>query len=176
MRTPLLETERLILRTFNENDVEDVFYGWETDPDVARYMMWESHNDIERTKSWIEKEIGNIGKDDWYRWALVKKKTGELIGTCLIYYSHDESSYVIGYNISKKFWGYGYTTEAMKEVVQFAREVLKLKELTGAHAVENPSSGNVMKKLGMEYIGECEYICNARKIKTTGKVYKLILN
>ena len=69
MRTPQLETERLILRTFNKNDLYDVFYGWETDPDVARYIMWESHNNIELTKYWIEKEIGNIEKDDWFRWA-----------------------------------------------------------------------------------------------------------
>lgn len=64
----------------------------------------------------------------------------------------------------------------MKEIVRFSREELKIKELTGAHAVENPSSGNVMKKLGMQYIGECEYICNGGKIKTTGIVYKLALN
>jgi len=175
MKTPQLETERLILRTFNEMDVEAVYYGWETDPDVAKYMMWESHNDIERTKEWLTKEIINIDKDDWYRWALVEKKTGQLIGTSLIYYSEEESNYVLGYNLSKAFWNQGFTTEAMRAVLEFARDVLKVKTVTAAHAIENPTSGNVMKKIGMVYRGECDYICNGGKIKTKGHVYQIQL-
>ena len=73
MKTPELETERLLLRTFRETDVEAVFYGWENDAEVAKYMFWASHNDIEKTKQWINSEMGKIDKDDWYRWALVKK-------------------------------------------------------------------------------------------------------
>lgn len=89
MKTPELETERLLLRTFRETDVEAVFYGWENDAEVAKYMFWASHNDIEKTKQWINSEMGKIDKDDWYRWALVKKDTMELIGTGLIYYEAD---------------------------------------------------------------------------------------
>ena len=51
MRTPILETDRLILRPFREDDVTDVFECWESDPDVAKYMFWTSHNDIEKTES-----------------------------------------------------------------------------------------------------------------------------
>ena len=51
MRTPMLETDRLVLRPFKEDDVTDVFECWESDPDVAKYMFWTSHNDIEKTRS-----------------------------------------------------------------------------------------------------------------------------
>lgn len=175
MRTPQLETERLILRVFTREDAEAVFYGWETDPDVAKYMMWESHNDIEKTKAWLEYEIDQIEKDDWYRWALIEKGTNKLIGTCIIHYSPEDKAYAIGYNLSKNYWGQGFVTEAMKEVLSFAKENLKIKEVIAAHAVENPASGKVMQKLGMVYVGDCEYICNGGNIKTTGKVYKIIL-
>jgi len=173
MITPQLETERLILRCFREEDAVDVFNGWETDPDVARYMMWESHNDLERTKSWIAGEIDNIDREDWYRWAVVKKDNGELIGTCLIYFNKEESSYVVGYNLSKKFWNSGYTTEAMKRIIEFARDDLKLDSITGSHSVDNPVSGKVMEKIGMEYYQECDYVCNGGKIRTKGRSYKI---
>ena len=48
MKTPILETDRLLLRPFKEDDVTDVFECWESDPDVAKYMFWTSHNDIEK--------------------------------------------------------------------------------------------------------------------------------
>ncbi|SFN87512.1 ribosomal-protein-alanine N-acetyltransferase [Anaerocolumna aminovalerica] len=44
MKTPILETERLILRPFCLDDAKNVFDCWESDPDVAKYMFWTSHN------------------------------------------------------------------------------------------------------------------------------------
>ena len=89
MKTPILETDRLILRPFKEEDAIEVFECWESDPDVAKYMFWTSHNDIEKTKEWILFELGQIKKDDWYRFAVVLKETNELIGTALIYYEEE---------------------------------------------------------------------------------------
>ncbi len=66
MRTPILETDRLILRPFREDDVTDVFECWESDPDVARYMFWTSHNDIEKAGEWIAFKLGQIEKQDCY--------------------------------------------------------------------------------------------------------------
>lgn len=70
MNTPVLEIERLILRPFCREDAADVLYCWESDPDVAKYMFWTSHNDIEKTKEWIDFELGQIEKHDWYRFAM----------------------------------------------------------------------------------------------------------
>jgi len=64
----------------------------------------------------------------------------------------------------------------MKEVIRFGKYILNLKEITGAHAVENPASGKVMKNIGMEYFRDCEYICNGGNIKTLGKEYKIVFD
>ena len=73
MNTPILETDRLSLRPFREDDAECVFECWESDPDVAKYMFWTSHNDIEKTKEWIIFELGQIEKPDWYRCYHIKR-------------------------------------------------------------------------------------------------------
>lgn len=173
VRTPNLETERLLLRTFTEDDTKDVFECWESDPDVSRYMCWESHNDINRTRSFISREISKIQDEQWFRWAIVCKESNQLIGTCLIYFNEDEDCWDMAYNLGKRYWGKGYTTEAMKVALKFAIETLGVHEFASCHAVENPASGRVMQKLGFQFDKEIEYICNGGKIKTIGKRYIL---
>lgn len=175
MNTPVLDTERLLLRPFQRTDAEAVFVGWESDPDVAKYMFWTSHNDIEKTKEWIAFECGQITKDDWYRFAIVQKETEDLIGTGFIYFEEEVNAWEIGYNLSKKYWGYGYATEAMMRIVEFAKEELGLTEIVGRYAKENPASGNVMKKLGFEYEKDIPYECNNGSIMREGIQCRLVL-
>ncbi|MDO5521091.1 MAG: GNAT family N-acetyltransferase [bacterium] len=173
MKTPVLETERLTLRRFTRNDVQEVFDCWQSDPDVSRYMMWESSKEIEKAREFIDYELTMIDSDTWYRWCITKKESGTIIGTCLIYFNEEEKCWDISYNLGKKYWGVGYTTEAMKAAMDFAIHSLKVHEFVAAHAIENPASGRVIRKLGFHYEGEIEYICNGGNIHTTGKKYRL---
>lgn len=175
MRTPILETERLTLRPFKENDAIDVFECWESDPDVAKYMFWTSHNDIEKTKEWIAFELGQVEKPDWFRFALELKDTNELIGTALIYYEEEVECWEIGYNLGKKYWGKGYTTEAMRTVINFAKAELNLTQIVGRYAKENPASGKVMDKLGFTCEKDILYECNNGTVLREGIQCRLIL-
>ena len=175
MKTPSLETERLILRPFEKEDVEAVFTGWESDPEVAKYMFWQSHNDIHKTKVWVEKEIEKIEANDWYRWAIVLKDTRALIGTGLIYIEAEYNEFEIAYNLSQKAWGKGYTTEAMERIIQFAKVELGVKKMMGRHAKENPTSGRVLEKLGFTYVRDIPYECNRGENIYEGKEYILNL-
>lgn len=85
MITPILETQRLILRPFHREDARAVLDTWESDPDVARYMFWTSHNDIRKTEAWLDFELSRIEKPDWYRFAIELKASYSLIGTALMY-------------------------------------------------------------------------------------------
>ena len=49
-----LETERLILRPFEKEDAEAIFYGWASDPEVTRYLTWDTHESIEMTRALLE--------------------------------------------------------------------------------------------------------------------------
>lgn len=175
MNTPILETDRLLLRPFRQEDAKDVFECWESDPDVAKYMFWTSHDDIEKTNEWISFEIGQIEKADWYRFAVVLKDSGELIGTVLIYYEEEVECWEIAYNLGKRFWGNGYTTEAMRKVIEFAANNLNLTEIVGRYAIENPKSSNVMKKLGFQYEKDIPYECNNGAVMRKGIQCRLII-
>jgi len=175
MNTPVLNTERLLLRPFNTGDAEDVYCCWESDPEVAKYMFWTSHNDIGRTHRWIGSEIDRIGKDDWYRFALVLKETDELIGTGLIYYEAEVECWEIGYNLGQLYWGKGYITEAMKRILLFADKELNIKEIVGRYAIENSASENVMRKLGFHKEKEIPYACNNGTIIREGIQCRLYL-
>jgi len=175
MNTPILTTERLILRPFCLEDSQDVFECWESDPDVARYMFWKSHNDVNKTKAWVEQEVERISSKDWYRWAIVSKATKELLGTGLLYLEEEYDKFEMAYNLGKNAWGSGYTTEAMQEIIRYAKEELGIGEIMGRHAKENPASGRVMEKLGFTYIRDIPYECNMGENIYEGKEYMLKL-
>lgn len=176
MITPILETQRLILRPFHREDARAVLDTWESDPDVARYMFWTSHNDIKKTEAWLDFELSQIEKPDWYRFAIELKASYSLIGTALIYYEDEVQGWEIGYNLGKSHWGYGYTTEAMQRVLAFARAELGITEVIGRYAKENPASGNILKKLGFQYEKDIPYPCNDRAVWRDGIQCRLCMN
>lgn len=175
MITPSLETDRLLLRPFEADDAQEVFDCWECDPEVAKYMLWTSHNDINRTKEWIKFEVGQIDREDWYRFAIVLKETGKLIGTGLIYYSQEGKAWHIGYNLGRIYWKKGYITEAMAKIIQFAKDELKIKEILAGHAKENTESENVLRKLGFLYERDIPYECNNGTVMREGKLHRLCM-
>lgn len=172
MTTPKLETDRLILREIHLDDTEAIFCCWMQDEEVSKYMWWRASNDINKAKEFVEFEIGNLENDKWNRWIIVLKNTKEIIGTCLIFFNHEEAHWDISYNLGKKFWGNGYMTEAMGIVVKYAVEVMKIKEISTVYAIENQASGHVLQKLGFQIVKEVPYECNGGDIVTTGKYCK----
>ena len=113
-----LETKRLLLRPWMEDDYEAMFYGWANDPEVTKYMTWNAHNSIEETKQIINKWIKDYEKPERLNFAIVLKESNELIGGIDIV-GYIENTPVIGYNLSKKYWNNGYMTEACKCVIDY---------------------------------------------------------
>lgn len=172
MITPKLETDRLILRKIHLEDINEIFHCWMQDENVSRYMYWKASSDISDIKEFVEFELGNIENDKWNRWIIILKETSEIIGTCLIYFNEEENSWDISYNLGRRFWGKGYTLEAMNKVMCYAKETLKMKECIAIHAIENPASGRIIQKLGFHYEKDVPYECNCGDISTTGKFYR----
>ena len=151
MKTPILETERMILRPLSVADADDIFERWTTDERVAKYVRWFVHSSVDVTKEWLKMEEGNLYRDKAYQWGFTMKENGYLFGAGGIHFNEEEQAWELGYNIMHKYWNQGYTTEAAKAILSFAVNELKQKEFIAWHAVENPASGAVMTKCGFMY-------------------------
>lgn len=177
MITPRIETNRLLLREIQETDVDDIFDCWMQDEDVSRYMWWKASNDIAEVQKFVKFELGQIEHDKWYRWIIILRETGQIIGTCMIFYNEDdrEKHWDISYNLGKKYWGNGFITEAMKEVIQFAEIELGMKECVTTYAKVNSSSAKVLHKLGFIDEAEIPYECSGGDIITEGIMCRYVV-
>ncbi len=157
MNTPILESDRIILRPLSINDAEQIYKNWTSDVEVAKFMIWDIHKSINDTIDWLKVEEQNINSEKHYTWGFVLKETGELFGSGGINYKEELDCYELGYNIMKKYWGRGLTTEAGKVILDFAISTLGEKKFFCRHAIDNIGSQKVMTKLGFVYFGDSSY-------------------
>ncbi len=139
-----LETNRLILRPFNIDDAQDMFDNWASDSDVAKYLTWNHHTDINQTKEILNIWIEQYQKPERINLAITLKETNELIGGIDVV-GYLDGVPVIGYAISKKYWNNGYTTEACKKLIEYLFSIGHKKIRIDA-VVENIASNKVIKK------------------------------
>lgn len=157
MRTPVIETERLILRPLTGEDAETIFGSWVTDNEVARFMRWNLHKSIKETEAWLVAEEAAVISTDVYNWGFVLKENQKLLGCGGLIFSKEHQMYEIGYNLVRDCWGKGFATEAVKRIVEYAKHELKLKQLFATHAIDNVASGRVIEKIGFIYRNEGTY-------------------
>lgn len=157
MKTPIIETERLILRPLTTSDAEHIFKTWASDPRVTKYMIYSTHKSSQDTYEWLKTVETSLSGTD-YDWGFELKATGKLIGSGGLYYKEKENAYNMGYNIAFDYWHKGYTYEAAKAFIEYIKTIGG-KKITSSHAIENINSGKVMQKLGMHYVCDNEIVC-----------------
>lgn len=152
--TKILETNRLILRPFHNDDIESSFRHWTSDDRVTKYLRWPTHKNIDTTKSIISEWIENYKDPTFYQWAIVPKDLNEPIGTISVVDMNEKIDMVhIGYCIGSKWWHQGYTSEAFLRIIPFLFEEVKVNRIESMHDPLNPYSGKVMEKCGLIYEG-----------------------
>lgn len=149
-----LQTERLTLRRFTVNDIESAFHNWTSDNNVTEYLRWPTHKNVYVTEGVINDWIENYKNSSFYQWAIVPKDINESIGTISVVDMDEKLDKVhIGYCIGSKWWNKGYTSEAFSAIIKFLFDEVKVKRIESQHDPNNPNSGKVMKKCGLEYEG-----------------------
>lgn len=86
MKTPILHSQRLILRPFHFGEAEYAYKNWFSQPNVAKYMFWDVHKNIQETQQWLDFELTQLNALNWYRFAIETADTNHLIGSLLLYY------------------------------------------------------------------------------------------
>lgn len=149
-----IATERLLLRRFRMDDAEAMFRGWASDGEVTRYLTWQPHGNAEVTKKLTASWVEQYARKDCYRWCIVWKENGEPIGCIDVVRLVEElETGVIGYCMAKEYWGRGVMTEALAAVMEYLFVNVGLYRIQAYHQTQNPASGKVMKKCGMQFEG-----------------------
>ena len=154
----MLETERLILRRWNENDAEDL-YKYASDPDVGPIAGWPAHQSIEESRNVI-KNVFN-GKEAY---AVCLKEDGKAIGAIELKLNghtdmtdrDDECE--MGYWLGKPFWGQGMMPEAAEAVLRYAFEQLAMRAVWCGYYEGNAKSRRVQEKLHFVYHHTCDEV------------------
>ncbi|MBN2410038.1 GNAT family N-acetyltransferase [candidate division KSB1 bacterium] len=144
-----LETERLALRPYRDDDI-DALLRCRGDESVARYQLWEPF-----TREDAEKFIGACkaippgAPGTWSGLAVELKSTGQLIGDCALRVDENGRTGEIGFNLTPEFQGFGYGTEAVRRLLEYAFRDLHLLTITAVMDADNRGAINLCQRLGM---------------------------
>ena len=143
-----LETERLIIRSFVEADV-DALAPILADPEVMRYIGTGAPMTRAEAQSYVERCIHHERTVGYARYALNVKDSGDLIGFCGYAPMRDYIDF--GYRMASRYWGRGLAMEAAAPIVDYGFRDLNLPEIVATAFPENARSLRVIEKLGFTY-------------------------
>lgn len=150
---PTIETERLILRPMRMRDAQDLF-AYARDPQVSRHVLWDTHTSISDSRQFLRGAIRQYRKGQPGSFAITLKGSGRMIGTVgFMWINLDYHSAEVGYSLSRDYWNQGIMTEALRAVVAFGFDTLRLNRIEAQHETDNPASGRVMAHVGMQFEG-----------------------
>ena len=147
-----METERLILRGWTEEDAEALF-RYARDPEVGPVAGWAPHESVDYSREIIRTVFASPEV-----YAVVLKESGEPVGCCgLVPFGGNPTDVStaaeaeIGYWIGKPFWGHGLIPEAVNALLTRAFTQLNLTTVWGVVYDGNLRSQRVLEKCGFKY-------------------------
>ena len=146
-----IETERLLLRPFEEADAADL-YKYAKDPEVGPAAGWPPHGSIEESRNIIRLVLS-----DPESYAICKKDDGSVIGAIALSLNGDsklaeeEDECELGYWIGRPFWGQGLVTEAAEALLCRAFTELGMQRVLCGYFEGNEKSKRVQEKLGFHH-------------------------
>ncbi len=151
-RAPELRTRRLLLRRWQEQDLEP-FSAISADPKVMEYFP--STLTTEQSAALIERNEASFDAHGYGLWAVELCGEAALIGFVGALAVEDDLPFYpaveLGWRLGHEFWGRGIATEGARVVSEYAFQTLGLRELVAYTAARNLRSQRVMERLGMRH-------------------------
>ena len=165
MQNYIIETDQLGLRELTMNDLQD-WHQILSDEEAMQY--YPSAYDLDKTRGWIDRNLGNYSKYGFGLWAIILKETNQFIGDCGItmqnIYGDGNLLPETGYHINKHFWRKGYASQAAKACLKYSFENLAFDEVLSFQKWTNVPSRKVAEKIGMSLRKE---YADEKNIKTS---------
>ncbi len=148
----VLETERLLVRTWTYADAERLFEICSDAETMLHIGDREPYESIEVAREFLNWAIPYQKKNGFCRWAVIEKSIGEIIGSCG--FARLETGEIeFGYLFARKSWGKGFATEAAGACLKFGCEKIGLTEIIALTDVDHVQSQNVLWKSGFRERG-----------------------
>lgn len=144
MEVYMHETDRCKLFKIQETDYEDVKKLY-ADERVRQFLGGTIEEEIYRIKFL---DMCNIANNGLY-WVIRQKYDYQFVGLVSLDLHHDGISTEISYQILPKYWGYGYATEIVQEVINIAFNEYSLTKVVAETQTANKSSYKLLKRIGM---------------------------
>ena len=146
-----LKTERLRLRKAKLSDAEAIFRQYARDAEVAKYVSWRAHKDVEETREYVRMCLlaWDVGKA--FHWVIERREDRELLGMMIARVAGEK--WELGYVLARRYWGRGYMTEALKGIITWAIRQQEIYRVWAVCDVDNAASARVMEKAGMQREG-----------------------
>lgn len=154
MTVPEVETDRLLLRGFRDEDGE----AWAEICADEETMSWLAREPMDRGDAWrhMAELAGHWQLKGYGQWAMEERDGGELVGRAGLYFPADWPGLEVGWLVRRDRWGRGYATEAGAAAVRFAFEQVGADHVLSLIAPENVASRRVAEKLGARPAGSVE--------------------
>jgi ribosomal-protein-alanine N-acetyltransferase len=171
---PVLETEHLRLRKLRLEDAPDMF-AYASVPRISRYTVWDYHRSPDDARAYIECVLRNYEQGAVENWGIACKENDRLIGTAGFFSWEPEHARAdINYALSLEYSGRGLMTEAVRRIVRFGFEDMRLNRIEANCMPENIGSERVMQKAGMHYEGIKREAVFAKGIFHDVKMYSIL--
>lgn len=149
-----LETERLVLRQFERDDL-DLVVELDGDPEVMRYINNGQPVDLAEVTENIEWWLGYYEHDNGYGfWAAIEKATGRFLGW-FHFRPHDGAGPLepeLGYRLRRDAWGQGFATEGSRALIDKGFTEFGVERVNAETMAVNVGSRRVMEKAGLRYV------------------------
>ncbi len=146
-----LETERLLLRPWKEEDAKDL-YKEAKNPNIGPIAGWPIHTSLENSLDIIKNVLSKE-----YTFAVALKSNNKAVGSIGLMIGKESNIDInddeaeIGYWIGESYWGQGLIPEAVIELIRYSFEDLKLKKLWCGYFDGNIKSKKAQEKCGFVY-------------------------
>ncbi|NKF51641.1 GNAT family N-acetyltransferase [Shewanella sp. WXL01] len=153
----ICETERLLIRPFNQHDIESLFL-MNSNQEMLTYIPTKPFTELKQAQTLFDDVIcADYRKHGFGRWAVHHKADNKVIGFCGPKYIPEFDKVEIGYRYFPEYWRKGIGFEAADAVLATCKPLHNLDEIIALILHGNEGSEAVARKVGMSILKQAEY-------------------
>ena len=171
----VLTTPRMILRPMRPSDGDALHAVW-GDAEAMRYWDWPATKSASVTRNVVVRQCEEAKQGHGLYWAMCIAGGREVIGACdLSEIDTHHRRAEVGFLVARSHWGQGYALEAMRAIVAYATNALKLERLSARTHKGNERSVNLLRRLGFKHEGTLRSFVWREGTRRDCELYGLLL-